>query len=203
MVNFCELCQLEIAMFAFARALVASRPLVVPALSALAVVNVNPKANPMLHQNLVPPPGLTRQYQEVLVPKYVAQPAQCGLDDTLDKLLKRFDVPVRFGSYMETKGLQAGHLAQIDEKDTLHTLLTEKVNARSEPPLEGDDYEFLELKVEALWKASKTHFSTQMQQESQSNSPTLRLVSSGEKTAKIKAYEIRNNAIFHTTSSTK
>ena len=62
---------------------------------------------------------------------------------------------------MDGKGLrQAGHLAQIESKETLHGLLTTKVNEQRTTPLDGDDLAFLKSRVEAMWKASQKYLNS-------------------------------------------
>ena len=95
--------------------------------------------------------------------------------------MAEFDVPSGFATYMDSKACrQVGFLAQIGDKDHLHELLTEKVNAASEQPLLGDDLEFLKLKVEALWKASKTHFDTSLEKNGAEEKTSVRTLSKGE-----------------------
>ena len=129
--------------------------------------------------------------------KLAQVPVQCVIDDTLERLIVKFEVPKEYGDYLDSKGMrQAGHLAQIKSKEALHTLVTEKVNAASTVPLRDDDLTSLKLRVEAMWKASQKYFETSVQQESKSDSSTSRPVGSTERAAKIKAYEIRNNAVL-------
>ena len=55
----------------------------------------------------------------------------------------------------------------------------------------------MKLKVEAVWQASQKHFTATIDQESKSDTAWLtRPVGQLERTAKIKAYEIRNNAVL-------
>ena len=130
-------------------------------------------------------------------PPFSSTPVACVVDDKLERMITKYEVPAAFGKYMDEKGMrQVGHLAQIASADKLHALLTSKVNASCEPPLQGDDLEFLQLRVEAMWKAAQKYFDTNEAQSNLSDACTSRSVGSSERSAKIKAYEIRNNAVL-------
>ena len=50
-------------------------------------------------------------------------------DSPMEKLMSKFQVPADIGTFMDSKGInQAAHLAQIDDKEKLHELITSKVN---------------------------------------------------------------------------